>query len=99
MNKENNIPVSFFYDSCKNLTLNDESESESGKFYDKISENIKSESKYYPNILGSTPKEEGDISIQHYFVDQGNYILLKSKSEFLNVKIVLIFFLLFCLMF
>ena len=99
LNKENNIPVSFFYDSCKNLTLNDESESESGKFYDKISENIKSESKYYPNILGSTPKEEGDISIQHYFVDQGNYILLKSKSEFLNVKIVLIFFLLFCLMF
>jgi hypothetical protein len=99
LNKENNIPVSFFYDSCKNLTLNDESESESGKFYDKISENIKSESKYYPNILGSTPLKEGDISIQHYYVDQGNYNLLKSKSEFLNVKIVLIFFLLFCLMF
>ena len=94
LNKQQNIPVSFFYGYCKNGELN-ESITETGDFFDKRSEEIKNNLDYYPNILGSTPLKEGDISIQHYYVDQGNYNLLKSKSEFLNVKIVLIFFLLY----
>ena len=94
LNKQQNIPVSFFYGYCKNGELK-ESITETGDFFDKRSEEIKNNLDYYPNILGSTPLKEGDISIQHYYVDQGNYNLLKSKSEFLNVKIVLIFFLLY----
>ena len=91
LNKEQNIPVSFFYENCQDSSSLKEPDNNIKEFYDKISNKIYND--YYPNILGSTPKEEGNISIQHYYVDQGNYKLLKSKSDFLNVKIVLLVFL------
>ena len=90
LNKEQNIPVSFFYENCQDSLLKDP-DNNIKEFYNEISNKIYND--YYPNILGSTPKEEGNISIQHYYVDQGNYKLLKSKSDFLNVKIVLLVFL------
>ena len=99
LNKENHIPVSFFYGACNNNTFIQDTVKDINieKFFNDTCDNIQNNKNYFPNILGSNPYEEGDISIQHYYVDQGNYFLLKSKEYFLHVNIVfyLIFFLIF----
>ena len=99
LNKENHIPVSFFYGACNNNTFIQDTVNDVNieKFFNDTCDNIQNNKNYFPNILGSNPYEEGDISIQHYYVDQGNYFLLKSKEYFLCVNIVfyLIYFLIF----
>ena len=99
LNKENHIPVSFFYGACNNNTFIQDTVNDDNieKFFNDTCDNIQNNKNYFPNILGSNPYEEGDISIQHYYVDQGNYFLLKSKEYFLCVNIVfyLIYFLIF----